>query len=55
MVTNSICIFASELAVITGHNPFQKINDIYYYIGASALNHIRIRKVLEIANTFSLN
>jgi hypothetical protein len=33
----------------------QKINDIYYYIGASALNHIRIRKVLEIANTFSLN
>jgi hypothetical protein len=29
MVTNSICIFASELAVITGHNPFQKINDIY--------------------------
>jgi len=33
----------------------QKINDIYYYIGTSALNHIRIRKVLEIANTFSLN
>ncbi|MDB9972095.1 hypothetical protein OAE09_05505 [Alphaproteobacteria bacterium] len=33
----------------------QKINNIYYYIGASALNHIRIRKVLEIANTFSLN
>ena len=33
----------------------QKINDMYYYIGASALNHIRIRKVLEIANTFSLN
>ena len=33
----------------------QKINGIYYYIGASALNHIRIRKVLEIANTFSLN
>ena len=33
----------------------QKINDIYYYIGASALNHTRIRKVLEIANTFSLN
>ena len=33
----------------------QKINNIYYYVGASALNHIRIRKILEIANTFSLN
>ena len=32
----------------------QKINNLYYYISASALNHIRIRKVLEIANSFSL-
>jgi len=32
----------------------QKINNLYYYIAASALNHIRIRKVLEIANSFSL-
>jgi hypothetical protein len=29
MVLNNICIFASELAVITGHNPYQKLNDIY--------------------------
>ena len=32
----------------------QKINDIYYYISISALNNIRLRKVLEIADSFSL-
>ena len=32
----------------------QKINDIYYYISVSALNNIRLRKVLEIADSFSL-
>ena len=32
----------------------QKINDIYYYISVSALNNIRLRKVLKIADSFSL-
>ena len=33
----------------------QKINNVYYYISASALNNIRLRKLLEIADSFSLN
>lgn len=33
----------------------QKINNVYYYISASALNNIRIRKVLEIADSFSID
>jgi hypothetical protein len=32
----------------------QNINNIYYYISASSLNNIRLRKVLEIADSFSL-
>lgn len=33
----------------------QKIGNIHYYICSSALNNIRLRKVLEIADSFSLN
>lgn len=33
----------------------QKINNVYYYISASSLNNIRLRKVLEIADSFSIN
>ena len=33
----------------------QKVNNVYYYISASALNNIRLRKLLEIADSFSLN
>ena len=33
----------------------QNINNIYYYISASSLNNVRLRKVLEIADSFSLN
>jgi len=33
----------------------QKINNVYYYIASSSLNNIRIRKILEIADSFSIN
>ena len=32
----------------------QNINNVYYYISASSLNNIRLRKVLEIADSFYL-
>ena len=33
----------------------QKINNVYYYISASSLNNIRLRKDLDIADSYSIN